>query len=85
MSVTIPVLDANHEMHGWAAWCRPVGDHFETGMAFATEEDAFLARMVEQVCHIEAYRRRVRVSEGRTLTSEHAAREWIEKFAAKFP
>ena len=85
MKVIIPVLDADHELHGWAAWSRRVGDQFETGMAFATEEDAFLARMVEQVCHIEAYRRRVRVREGRRLSSEGAAKEWIEKFAAEFP
>jgi hypothetical protein len=41
--------------------------------------------MVEQLCHIEHYRKEVRDTEGRILDGEAAAREWISKFAAKFP
>jgi hypothetical protein len=41
--------------------------------------------MVEQVCHIETYRRTVAGTEGRELSAEQAALEWIAKFAASFP
>jgi hypothetical protein len=38
--------------------------------------------MVEQVCHIEHYRKEVMVCEGRQLTSEDAAKEWVAKYAS---
>jgi len=40
---------------------------------------------VEQICHIEQYKRDMRDQEGRELTGEQAAYEWIERFAAEFP
>lgn len=66
-------------------WCKPVGDHFELGVEFLEASDVFRARMVEQVCHIEQYRQQVLVREGRTLTSQEAALEWISSHAANFP
>jgi hypothetical protein len=42
-------------------------------------------RLIEQICYIEHYRQEVLISEGRKLTSEQAALEWIEKFAQDFP
>ena len=41
--------------------------------------------MVEQICHIEQYRREVLKKEGRRLSSEEAASEWIVKYASDFP
>ena len=35
--------------------------------------------MVEQVSHIEHYRADIKAAEGRELTGEQAAREWIAK------
>jgi hypothetical protein len=42
-------------------------------------------RMIEQLCYIDHYKQSVELNEGRTLTGEEAAMEWIEKFAGKFP
>jgi hypothetical protein len=67
------------------AWCRASDGEFELGLAFTDPDDAFRARMVEQVCYIEHYRREVRDTEGRELTAEEAAREWIARNAARFP
>ncbi len=58
---------------------------FCLGVAFMDAEDAFRARMVEQVCSIERYRQEVREREGRELSAEAAAAEWITKFAHVFP
>ena len=55
------------------------------GVSFPDREAAYRARMVEQVCHIEQYRRQVWSREGRMLSVEAAAREWIERYAASFP
>lgn len=67
------------------AWCRASDGEYDLGLAFIDPDDAYRARMVEQVCHIEHYRKEVRATEGRELTSEEAAREWAAKHAAAFP
>jgi hypothetical protein len=41
--------------------------------------------MVEQLLHIESYRREIEQQEGRPLTTEEAAREWIGRYASSFP
>jgi hypothetical protein len=41
--------------------------------------------MVEQICHIEHYKREVAEREGRELSGQQAAKEWIAKYAASFP
>ena len=67
------------------AWCRLRDGEYELGLSFIDPDDAFRARMVEQICHMEHYRRQVHETEGRSLTTEEAAREWIERNAARFP
>ena len=67
------------------AWCAKVGALYEIGVEFLEASDVFRARMVEQVCHIEQHRQHVLKTEGRELTSEQAAMEWIATHAATFP
>ena len=55
------------------------------GVEFLDRDDSFRARMVEQVCHIEQYKRQVLETEGRVLNGEQAAKEWIRRYAASFP
>ena len=52
---------------------------------FLDQDDSFRARMVEQVCHIEHYKAEVREKEGRAISGEEAAQEWIRKYAKDFP
>lgn len=83
--VTIPLFGDQFETEGTVAWCRPSGDRFEVGVRFSSPQDRFSLRMVEQLCYIEDYRMQVEREEGRRLTSEQAALEWIERFADQFP
>ncbi|MBI4741046.1 MAG: PilZ domain-containing protein [Betaproteobacteria bacterium] len=85
VEIRIPLFRPPFEMNGRVVWCRARGKSFELGVEFLAQDDAFRARMVEQVCYIENYRAEVSRSEGRVLTSEEAAVEWITKFAADFP
>ncbi len=86
IEVRIPYVQPAFQARARVAWCHPAADGgHELGVAFLDAEDAFLARMVEQVCYIEDYRRSVAREQGRSLSSEEAAREWIAKFAATFP
>lgn len=85
VEIRIPLVRPPFEMNGRVAWCRERGEFFELGIEFLADDDAFRARMVEQVCYIENYRGQVAATEGRILSSEEAALEWITKFAADFP
>lgn len=65
-------------------WCHREEDRYLVGLEFDVADDAFRARMVEQICHIEHYRNE-QAEAGRALTIREAAREWIEKHAQDFP
>ena len=67
------------------AWCKNEGGQYAVGVQFLDSEVAFRVRMVEQVCHIENYRRDVEQREGRTLTTEEAAKECIKRYASSSP
>lgn len=70
---------------GRVAWCLKRGEGFDVGVQFVEPEDAFRVRMVEQICHIEQYKKDMFELEGRKLSGEEAAFEWIRKFASEFP
>lgn len=83
--VKIPLVTPVFQAVGRVMWCHASGDQFEIGIEFLDHDDVFHARMVEQLCHIEHYRQQILEQEGRQLTSEQAAAEWIQRFAPDFP
>lgn len=85
LSVTGNPQEEPFDADGVVAWCRAEGKAFAVGVQFADESTEFGVRMVEQVCHIEHYRFDVLHTEGRQLSSEEAALEWVERYAAEFP
>ena len=70
---------------GHVVWCKGAGEGYLIGIGFADLATAYAVRMVEQVCYIEEYRQQVLKKEGRELSSEEAALEWISKHASDFP
>lgn len=82
--IRIPVGAPGFEADGRVAWCRAHDNGYRVGIEFMGEDDAFKARMVEQVCQIERYHRE-QVAQGREVSEEDAAIEWIGKYAARFP
>ncbi len=46
-------------------------------------QEAFRARMEKQCAQIEGYKL-TQQQQGRSVTTEEAAREWIERYAASF-
>lgn len=87
MQVRIPFVSPPFEAFCKVVWCFEVEgiEGFEVGVELMDQEDAFRARMIEQVCHIEHYKREVAETEGRKLSGAQAAEEWIARFAADFP
>tara|TARA_R110002096_G_scaffold71973_3_gene171623 strand:+ start:599 stop:1036 length:438 start_codon:yes stop_codon:yes gene_type:complete len=83
--VCIPILDQENYIVGNVVWCEKSAKGFEIGLKFESSEDVFRLRMVEQICHIEHYRKEVARNEGRELTTQQAASEWISRFASDFP
>lgn len=87
IEVRIPYVEPAFQARALVAWCRPRrgGGGHEVGVSFLDAQDVFLARMVTQICYIEDYRKSIAREEGRQLSSEEAAGEWIAKYASKFP
>lgn len=85
LDVTVNTYDEDYLFQGQVVWVHPQEHHYELGLCFNNEGDAFRARMIEQICYIEIYRRRLSERERRTISIEYAAKEWIEKFSAQFP
>ena len=85
MRVRIPVIDPQFDTRGEVVWSRPHEGRFDVGIRFVDLHDLYTLRMVEQVCHIEHYRGEVARLQGRQLTSQQAAEEWIRLYADSFP
>lgn len=85
VKLRIPAVTPPFEANSRVAWCQADGAAWHIGVEFLDSDDLFRARMVEQVCHIEHYRREMREKHGRSLSSQAAALEWISKFAPGFP
>ncbi len=83
--VHIAVVQPAFETRARVAWCRQTNAHWDVGLELVEPEKRFQARMVEQICQIEHYKRAVLKTEGRELSGQEAALEWIQKNAAFFP
>lgn len=82
--IRIPALTDEYESYGMVSWCVEHKQGFEVGIEFQDANELYKTRMVEQVCYIEQYRKRVLEDEGRKLSPESAAEEWISKYAEEF-
>ncbi|MFT5218849.1 MAG: Tfp pilus assembly protein PilZ [Planctomycetota bacterium] len=85
VSISIPILERDNQLCGTVIWCEPSRQGFEIGLEFDRSDDVFRLRMIEQVCHIEHYRKEVARVEGRELDIQQAANEWISLYAGDFP
>jgi hypothetical protein len=83
--ICIPLLQQDNYLVGNVVWCEKSGKNYEIGIEFEKPRDAFRIRMIEQICHIEHYRKEVERLEGRELSAQEAAGEWISKYAGDFP
>lgn len=85
LRIRIRTVEPVFEARARVAWCRPEGEQYLVGVQFLDAGAAYRSRMVQQVCSIENYRKEVQEREGRVLTSQEAAAEWITRYAGRFP
>ncbi|MCX5777747.1 MAG: PilZ domain-containing protein [Elusimicrobia bacterium] len=88
VDIRIPLVRPVFSTQGKVIWCRPdAADKtiFDVGVEFVDKKDSFKIRMLEQICHIEDYKKELAAQAGQPVTGEQAALEWIRKYADKFP
>lgn len=85
LQLRMPTITPPFVAEARVAWCRPENGAYLVGVRFVDAAAVFRSRMVQQVCAIDRYREEVQEREGRTLSSQEAAAEWIERFAGRFP
>ena len=84
--IEIPVRAPVFKIAGVVVWCKQHDQtDFEVGVQFQNITVESSVRIIEEICHIEHYKKEILENEGRDLTSEQAAAEWIEKHADTFP
>lgn len=83
--ICIEVVEPRFEAEAIVSYCRQKAGLYLVGVEFIQRDDMYIARMVEQICHIQHYKQQVAAQEGRDLSTQEAAREWISKFASRFP
>ncbi|MFA9420292.1 MAG: PilZ domain-containing protein [Gammaproteobacteria bacterium] len=83
--VSIPLLKQDTNLLGTVVWCEKTTESYEIGIQFEGSKDLFRLRMIEQICHIEHYRKEIKLVEGRELSTAQAATEWISRYASDFP
>jgi len=85
VAICVPRRADHINLQGRVVRCQGKHPDWVIGVTFEDSEDVFRMRIVEQICHIEAYRQQVLELEGRSISSDEAAAEWIPAHAAHFP
>ncbi len=85
LELQIPIRGEVHTFHGEVIRLEGSTESHRVEVWINHREESFAARMVEQLCHIAHYRLGVVRREGRNISEEQAADEWISRFAADFP
>jgi hypothetical protein len=85
VQISIPSIKPDMNLRARVIWCLRKNKHVDIGVEFLNQKESHRARMVEQVCHIKQYKKKIERQEGRQLSDKEAATEWISKYAHQFP
>lgn len=79
----LPVSRPVFRTPGRVVWCRKMALQYAVGVEFLGTDPEFRRRMVDMVRRIEDYRAAAR-RDGRELSGQQAALEWIERYGREF-
>jgi hypothetical protein len=85
IQITIPVTNHDFQATASVVWCKFIDGNYEVGIRFLEAEAEHAVRIIEQIYLIERYKEDKLSREGRRLSGEEAAREWISQYAGEFP
>jgi hypothetical protein len=84
IEITMPLTYPVFQVIGRVRWCRKEGDYYVVGIKFVIPVNELTIEAVEEVCDIDEYRNEVYRKEGRVLSSEDAAVEWLNAYIKEF-
>ena len=84
IQVKFPALKQNETINGKVVWCTKVKQGYEVGLEFEDPEEVDRLKTVDQICQVENFRKEKERLEGRQLSSEQAASEWISQITGNF-
>jgi hypothetical protein len=86
VDVSLPIGDRAFSLAGSIASCQPnpAGGQYRIGVAFLHPMMSFRMKLAEQVLRIHELRREISDEQGRHVTTEEAAREWVTRHAEEF-
>ena len=87
LTISIPVKEKVFDVRGRVAYSTPYkkSAQYRTGASLVDAPHAFKARLAEEVLHIIEYQKTLSRQLGYDLTEEEAAKQWVTKYAEKFP
>lgn len=86
LEIHIPLRGELEQFRGKVVLVRQSGDGWEIGVWFPCRIDASRMRIVEQICHIEAYLQLKKHQDGPyNINRDKIAAEWISRHAATVP
>ena len=85
VKICVAAGDEIHFFVGEVAWIDQDQRGQRLGLVFHSRQEAYRARMIEQLCHIYAYRLQMSQAVGNQVAIEEAARHWIAKYSDSFP
>lgn len=84
IKVRCPILNNDAQLSGKVIWCEKSRHGYEIGLEFDDPAQIERMRIIDQIIDIEKFRNQVAKQEGRRLSSEQAAREWISQYTGIF-
>ncbi len=84
VEINFPVRKNPFNVTAIVETCEANNGIYNVKVYFPDRNNEFRARLIEQVCYIERYRAEILNNEGRELSGQEAAVEWISKFASNF-
>jgi hypothetical protein len=84
LQVRFPALKRIHGLNGKVVWCNKIAEGYAVGLEFDDPGEVERLKMIDQICQIESFRQGLEKSEGRKLSGEQAAREWVSRYAGEF-
>jgi hypothetical protein len=79
VGIAIPLVRPVFRSRGRVVWCRQTGDRFDIGVAFCGRDNPPSEQIMGQVCDIERLKEVLSATEGRPVTGEEAALEWLRQ------
>jgi hypothetical protein len=84
VAVEMAIGEQHFQLQGRVVWCRGgTGGRYELGLRFEEEPADSRERLCHDLAEIERYRHEVLMLEGRQLSSDAAAQEWISAGSAR--